>query len=325
MDPVAPSAPLHFQVGPEDAGARLDRFLAERLPEVSRTRIRTWIEEGRAVVDDAAGSAKQKLRDGQQILLRPGEFRTEPEPPKPVPIPLAVVYEDPDLLVINKPPGLVVHAGSGTGRETLVNAVLWYLRGHDKEWREDEIGKWLARSDDPIRPGIVHRLDFGTSGLIVVARTETALAGLQRQFAGRETRKVYRTVVAGVPRRSAGKIDAPIGRHPRHRTRMAVVPDGRDARTEWEVVHSDPGGKRWAALRCRILTGRTHQIRVHLASIGHPVLGDETYGGKMRLDGSLPLRPLLHAAELSIRHPLSGARMDFAAALPDDMVTYFLD
>ncbi len=307
---------------------RLDRFLADQLGDVSRARIQIWIDEGRVSVDGVVGGRKQRLREGQVVAVRPGSTMVGPELPRPVAIPLKVIYEDADLLVVDKPAGLVVHAGSGTGEETLVNAVLAYLRGHDRDWDGEDTERWLAPSDDPVRPGIVHRLDRETSGLIVVARTARALKGLQEQFAGRETRKVYRAVVAGVPRKRSGVISAPIGRHPTHRTRMAVVADGREARTDWEVMRVDPSGAAWAAVSCRIHTGRTHQIRVHLSSIGHPVLGDSTYGyrsGRNTGRGmeANPPRILLHAAELTFRHPGDGRTVELTAEVPEDMAGYF--
>jgi 23S rRNA pseudouridine1911/1915/1917 synthase len=236
-----------------------------------------------------------------------------PAEPQPEDIPIAVVYEDARLLVVNKPAGLVVHPGAGTSRGTLVNALLRHVRD-------------LSGVGGVLRPGIVHRLDRGTSGLLVVAKDDETHRALVRQFAGRTVEKEYLALVLGVPARLSGEVDAPIGRDPVHRQKMSVrAPRGREARTSWRVDERFDGA---ALLRVRIHTGRTHQIRVHLASIGHPVAGDAVYGGTRTpssrraaaREALLSLeRPALHAARLSFAHPASGERLACEAPLPRDI------
>ena len=214
-----------------------------------------------------------------------------------------MVHADADVIVVDKPAGLVVHPGAGNEGGTLVNGLLHAFPE-------------LAAVGDPARPGIVHRLDRGTSGLLVVARTPAAYDALVGQLSRREVERRYAALVWGVPESGAGLVDAPVGRSPRDPTRMAVVAGGRDARTRYEVrtAFERPAS---ALLTCRLETGRTHQIRVHLAAIGHPVVGDATYGGAraaLALD-----RPFLHAEQLAFDHPTTGARLSFASALPADL------
>jgi 23S rRNA pseudouridine1911/1915/1917 synthase len=236
-----------------------------------------------------------------------------PSEPGPEAIALSIVYEDHHLVVLDKPAGLVVHPGAGNASGTLVNALLHHV--HD-----------LSGVGGVLRPGIVHRLDRGTSGLMVVAKHDAAHRSLAGQFASRSVGKEYLAVVQGVPSRPAGTIEAAIGRDPRQRKKMSVqARRGRPARSTWELVEALDGA---ALLRVRIHTGRTHQVRVHLASIGHPVAGDATYGGR-RIPGSRRLesreallrmgRPALHAAGLAFEHPESGERLAFTSALPSDM------
>jgi 23S rRNA pseudouridine1911/1915/1917 synthase len=219
-------------------------------------------------------------------------------------LPLDVVFADESVIVVDKPPGLVVHPAAGHGEGTLVNAVLA---------RYPEV----AGVGDPARPGIVHRLDVGTSGLLVVARTTEAYESLVGQLASRSVRRVYLALVWGQPEAASGLIDAPVGRSERDPLRMTVSATGRNARTRYEVVatYTDPAVA--SLLRCRLETGRTHQIRVHLAAIDHHVVGDGRYGGKRR---AIPApRPMLHAAELAFVHPRTGAEVSFSAAIPEDM------
>ncbi len=293
------------------SGERLDAWLARQLPALSRSRLQALIDDGHVLLDEARARPSARLRAGQAVRVDvppPG-----PAEPQPEDIPIAVLYEDAHLLVLNKPAGLVVHPGAGTSRGTLVNALLRHV--HD-----------LSGVGGVLRPGIVHRLDRGTSGLLVVAKDDETHRSLARQFAGRTVEKEYLALVLGNPARDSGEIDAPIGRDPVHRRRMSVrAPRGREARTSWRVEERFDGA---ALLRVRIHTGRTHQVRVHLASTGHPVAGDDVYGGKRTLPSrrgaareafaSLE-RPALHAARLSFTHPATGERLTFEAPLPADL------
>jgi 23S rRNA pseudouridine1911/1915/1917 synthase len=293
------------------AGRRLDAWLAASVPELSRARIQALIGEDRVMVSGRPARPSARLRAGQEVVLDVPE--PVPADPEPEDIPLAVVYEDEDLLVIDKPAGLVVHPGPGTPRGTLVNALLGHVRD-------------LSGVGGVLRPGIVHRLDKGTSGLLLVAKNDEAHRQLARQFADRSVEKEYLALVLGGPRGQQGAIDAPIGRDPRDRKRMSVrAARGREARSTFTVVERFDGA---ALLRVRIHTGRTHQIRVHLGSLGHPVAGDSTYGGTRTPPSRgaaaraalLSLaRPALHAARLGFRHPRTGERLLFESPLPPDL------
>ena len=289
-----------------DAGQRLDRWLAARLPELSRARLQTLIEGGRVTVGGRARKAAYRVRAGERVEaeIPPAEAQEL----RPEALPLEVVYEDDAVLVVNKPAGMVVHPGAGHAGGTLAAAVL----AHAPE---------TARVGGQRRPGIVHRLDKGTSGLLVVAKTRPAYDSLVAQLAARTVARRYLVVVHGLPTPSDGVIDAPIGRHPRDRVRMAVRPpgQGRRAVTRYRVLERFPAVPA-AYLEARLETGRTHQIRVHLAARGHPVLGDDTYRPR-----SLPRPDLdpeglaLHAAELGFVHPLTGQPVAFAVAPPPRM------
>jgi 23S rRNA pseudouridine1911/1915/1917 synthase len=287
------------------AGTRLDRFLAERLPGLSRARLQALIEAGQVRVDGREAKAAARLRAGQAVSVTVPP--PEPARPGPEPIPLAVVHQDQHLLVVDKPAGLVVHPGAGRASGTLVNALLHHVRD-------------LSGVGGVLRPGIVHRLDRGTSGLMVVAKDDETHRALARQFADRRVEKEYLAVVLGVPARAEGVIEAPIGRDPVHRRRMSVrAPRGRSARSSYRVLEAFPGA---ALLRVRIQTGRTHQIRVHLAALGHPVAGDATYGGRRaRAPEAVAAldRPALHAARLAFDHPATGRRLAFDSPLPPDL------
>jgi 23S rRNA pseudouridine1911/1915/1917 synthase len=308
---LRPAASRSLTADAADAGQRLDRFVAARLPHLSRARVQALIDEGRVQVHGATARAALKLRAGQSVEVE--EPEPEPALPQPEAIPLRVVHEDGRLLVIDKPAGLVIHPGAGARSGTLVNALLHHVRD-------------LSGVGGVLRPGIVHRLDRGTSGLLVVAKDDAAHRALAGQFAEREVEKEYLALVLGVPRRRAGEITARIGRDPVHRKRMSTrAPRGREARSRYEVVEAFDGA---ALLRVRIHTGRTHQIRVHLASLGHPVAGDATYGAGRRpasrsaaaREALLSLeRPALHAARLAFTHPASGQRMAFESPLPEDL------
>ena len=295
------------------SGLRLDLWLARRLPSLSRARLQGLIAEGHVRVDGATARASARLRPGQSVVVHlPAPVPATPEPED---IPLRVVHEDAHLLVIDKPAGLVVHPGAGTPSGTLVNALLRHVQD-------------LSGIGGVLRPGIVHRLDRGTSGLLVVAKDDETHRDLVRRFSSRRVEKEYLALVHGVPRARHGEIATTVGRHPVHRKKMAVdVPRGRSALTTWSREEVFDGA---CLLRVRIHTGRTHQIRVHLASIGHPVAGDDTYGGTRTLSSrrvearralSSLERPALHAARLAFTHPASGAELSFSAPLPPDLVS----
>ena len=291
---------LTFRV--DEAGERLDTFLAQRCPDLSRTRIQALTTEGFVTVDGDSAKPAARLRQGQTVSL----VVPPPAPSSLVPqaMDLHVVYEDSDLLVIDKPAGLVTHPAPGHPDHTLANAVLAHCPD-------------LEGVGGEIRPGLVHRLDRDTSGLIVVAKNDTAQAGLSAQFKDRTVSKAYLAAVTGHPDPERATIDAPIGRHPRSRTRMAIVSAGRDAVTEYDVLRQLRG---YSLVEARPRTGRTHQIRVHMASIGHPVAGDATYGRPAPgLD-----RHFLHAHRLAFDHPRTGNRLELESPLPKDLQT-FLD
>ena len=278
----------------ELAGQRLDRALARLLPEESRSRLARLIEEGHVLLDGREAQASLKVRSGESVEValapRPADVAHRPEA-----IDLAVVHEDEHLLVIDKPAGLVVHPGSGNWSGTMMNALLHHAKG----------------AANLPRAGIVHRLDKDTSGLLVVAKTEAAQASLVRQLQARTVKRTYLALARGKVS-GGGTIDAPIGRHPVQRTRMAVVASGKPAVTHYRVK------RRFAAhtlLECSLETGRTHQIRVHLASIGHPIEGDPMYAGKAH--GTFR-RQALHAWKLAFEHPATGKAVRFEAPLPED-------
>jgi len=301
--PVGPKADseggevLTFEAAAADRGRRLDIVVAERYPRYSRSRVALLAGRGQVLVDDAPRKPAFRLRSGHwvQVLGPP----SDPVSVTAEAIPLRIVHEDADILVINKPAGLTVHPAPGHPRGTLVNAVL--ARVPD-----------LSGIAGPLRPGIVHRLDKDTSGLIVVAKTDAAYRSLAAQVRSHTATRVYLALVRGTVRRDAGAIAAPIGRHPTHRTRMAVVPHGRPAVTHFEVRERLPGS---TLLEVRLETGRTHQIRVHLLHIGHPILGDPVYGGAR---GAGIERQALHAARLEFTHPRTGARVAYTAPVPED-------
>ena len=277
-------------------GLRLDKVLVEMAGEFSRSHLQTLIEAGHVRVDDEVASlASRKLRAGQAVrvdLVPTAESRAF----KPEAVPLAIVYEDDDLLVIDKPAGLVVHPAAGNWSGTLLNGLLTRHAG----------------AASLPRAGIVHRLDKDTSGLMVVGKTLPAVTALVRAIAAREVHRRYLAIAHGAFAPARRVIEAPIGRDPQSRVRMAVVASGRPARTDVECVGSVPG---YSALRCTLHTGRTHQIRVHVASVGHPLVGDSVYGGGPALGMT---RQALHAAELAFAHPLDGRPMAFEAAPPAD-------
>jgi 23S rRNA pseudouridine1911/1915/1917 synthase len=278
-------------------GLRLDRALAQLFPQYSRSRLQAWLKSGHILVDGAAGAAKQAVSGGERLALSP------PRPPagaapRAQRMPLSIVHEDRDLIVIDKPAGLVVHPGAGVPDRTLMNALL----AHAPE---------LALVP---RAGIVHRLDKDTSGLLAVAKNVSAQANLVKQLADRSVRRVYLAVVHGDPPAS-GSIDAPVGRDARARTRMAVSHRGKQARTSYRVLERYGFA---ALVECRLETGRTHQIRVHFQHIHHPLLGDPVYRRGAR-EAPAFARQALHASELSLVHPRSHRALTWRAPLPPDM------
>jgi 23S rRNA pseudouridine1911/1915/1917 synthase len=290
--------PIELIVPKEAARLRLDQFLARELPQFSRSRLQTLIRKQNVKLNGAPSKPRDLVRPGDRIQVN------EPPPEKidnqPEPIPLHVLYEDNDLIVIDKPAGLIVHPGAGHREHTLVNALLHYCPK-------------LSGIGGQERPGIVHRLDKETSGCLVVAKTDAAHRELSAQFAERAVEKVYLALVTGKLRKSAGMIEEKIGRHPVHRQRMSVAPArGRAAKTEYRVVSSS---EQMSLIECRLHSGRTHQIRVHLHHLGHPVLGDKVYGAKHARD--FP-RQMLHAWKLAFQHPRTGERKIFEAAVPPD-------
>ena len=273
---------------------RLDRALALLMPEHSRSRIRSWIDAGRVLLAAAPVEATRKVGGGEVIVVRPPDDRRDGEM-TPQPIPLSIVHEDDSILVIDKPAGLVVHPGSGNRDGTLANALLHH---------SPQLAK-VARA------GIVHRLDKDTSGLLVVAKTETAQTSLVRQLQARQMHREYLALAAGDIVRG-GAVDAPIGRHPVRRTSMAVIATGKSAVTRYEV--RERFGEA-TLIACRLETGRTHQIRVHLASTGHPLVGDSTYG---RRRGIAFGRQALHAWRLGLVHPRTREAVQWESPLPAD-------
>jgi 23S rRNA pseudouridine1911/1915/1917 synthase len=283
---------MQLLVGPEHAGERLDVFLAPTVG--SRAAAQRLIDAGLVLVDGAARPKRHALRPGEQVVVHPAP---EPEAPDVPDATFTVAYEDDHLLVIDKPAGVVVHPARGHRAGTLVQA----------------LGDRVAGGDDPRRPGIVHRLDRDTSGLLVVARTEAAHAALKEMLRRREVTREYLTLVEGRPAARAGSIDAPVGRDRRVRTRVSTDTDEpRPAITHFETEHTFEG---FTMLRVRLETGRTHQIRAHLLAIGHPVAGDPEYG-----HAALGLeRQFLHAERLAFTHPVTGAAIDVRSPLPADL------
>jgi 23S rRNA pseudouridine1911/1915/1917 synthase len=291
-----PAAPVRLVVPDACAGLRLDQALSRMFPQYSRTRLARWVLAARVTVDGRPSAPRQRLLGGENVALLPApDLRLEPD--RPEDMPLAIVHEDDALIVIDKPAGLVVHPGAANWSGTLLNALL----AHEPGLRAVP------------RAGIVHRLDKDTSGLLVVARTLEAQTDLVRQLAARSVRREYLAIVHGRVA-SDGTVAAPIGRHPRSRTRMAVVARGRDAVTHYRVLERFTAA---TVLRCRLETGRTHQIRVHLNSLGYPLVGDPTYG--KRVSAIRFTRQALHAERLALTHPRSGKKMSWQSDPPADM------
>jgi len=296
--PAENSTWIELVVSSDEAKARLDQFLAKRLPEFSRSRLQQLIRDGFVRLNNSTSRPRQIVRGGDKIELTvpPLEkIETLPEP-----IPLEILFEDDDLIVINKQPGLVVHPGAGHREHTLVNAILNHCAT-------------LSGIGGKERPGIVHRIDKETSGCVVVAKNDASHWDLSRQFAARTVEKIYLALVAGKLRKTAGVIEEKIGRHLVRRQQMsATAVRGRPAKTEYRVVRSSG---RVTLVECRLHSGRTHQIRVHLHHLGHPVLGDKVYAPRLAKD--FP-RQMLHAWKLEFRHPRTEEWKSFEAPLPDD-------
>ena len=285
----------------EAAGCRLDKGLALLAPELSRSQIQTLAEKGSILKNGAVAGKKDTLREGDSIIITL---------PDPVPtgtqaenIPLEIVYEDDDLLVVNKPKGMVVHPAAGNYTGTLVNALLYHC------------GDSLSGINGELRPGIVHRIDRDTSGLIIAAKNDAAHLGLSAQLSDHTLARTYECLVVGNLKEDSGTVDAPIGRHPSDRKKMAVVAGGRPAVTHWEVIARYPGVTH---VRCRLETGRTHQIRVHMAYIGHPILGDTVYGAKKPVPGLTG--QCLHAVGLRFIHPRTGEMVELHCPLPEEFL-----
>jgi 23S rRNA pseudouridine1911/1915/1917 synthase len=319
-------------VAAEETGERLDRVLARHVADVSRTRLKALIEAGAVTLAGRTiRDPSHRVNSGAAIVVEVPE--PEPAKPKPEPIPLKVIYEDDDIIVIDKPRNLVVHPAAGNWTGTLVNALIAHC------------GDSLSGIGGERRPGIVHRLDKDTTGVMVAAKNDRAHRALAAQFAdhgqsGEPFERTYLAFVWGAPERPHGVIDKPIDRHPKARDRMAVRAGGREAVTHWQVLERYPGkggktGKAEASaaslLACRLETGRTHQIRVHLASIGHPVMGDPVYGGGFRTKAALLPpeaqaalqalgRQALHAHILAVKHPSTGEIVTFRSELPPDLI-----
>lgn len=294
--------PFLLQVPPAAAGRRLDQYLADVLGDCSRAGSARLVRDGRVRVNDRPGKPGQRLHSGDRV----NGWRPPPARPTALvaePIPLEVIHEDAALIVVNKPPGLVVHPAPGHDGGTLVNALMYHCPD-------------LRPIGGEIRPGIVHRLDKDTSGVLVAAKSGAALEALASQFKERRVAKTYLALVHGRPRASAGEIDLPIGRHPVDRKRMSTA--GRHRRTAMTRWHLRERLGPASLMEVALLTGRTHQIRVHLAAVGHAVVGDAVYGRRHR--GRVPApRQMLHAWRLTLTHPVTAERISFEAPVPPDM------
>lgn len=288
--------PTTHSVTPDTAGRRLDHFLAETLADFSRMRLQAFIREGHVLVNGRAAKTSQILRDGDRVEVSL-PTALAPATAAPEPIPIDVLFEDNAILVVNKPAGLVVHPGAGNLAGTLVNALLHHCSD-------------LSGIGGVERPGIIHRLDKETSGCLAIAKTDAAHRELSAQFASRTVEKTYLALVEGKPRMPHGTIEAAITRHAVHRQKMTVGERGRQATTHYRVLASDSG---LSLVSCMPKTGRTHQIRVHLKHLGHPVVGDPLYGRRGQHH-----RHFLHAWKLAFTHPVTGGRRVFCAPLPPD-------
>jgi 23S rRNA pseudouridine1911/1915/1917 synthase len=294
---------MRLSAASADAGKRLDRFLRDKMPEVSRSRIQDWIRQGRVLVNGDEPRASYAVRSGDIIDVEP--VPPAPATPAPEAIPLTILYEDEDVVAIDKPAGMVVHAGAGVAEGTLVNALLARYAS-------------LSSVGGSARPGIVHRLDRYTSGVLLVARNDAAHLAFSKQFSSRQVEKIYIALVHGTAKAESGRIDKPIARDPIRRTRMTTrLEHGRAAWTEYRVLRRFP---RFTLMEARIGTGRTHQIRVHFSSIGHTVVGDTVYGAPAKPPGMPPLgRYFLHALRICFHHPSTGKEIVVESPLPAEL------
>jgi 23S rRNA pseudouridine1911/1915/1917 synthase len=295
--------PIRLLAEPADAGKRLDQLIHERLAQYSRARIQHWIRDGRVLVNGNAGRPARIVRAGETVEVAPAE--AAPLHASPEDIPLHVLYEDAGLVAIDKPAGMVVHAGAGIHSGTLVNALLHRFGA-------------LSGVGGTLRPGIVHRLDRYTSGVLLVAKNDAAHQALAEQFSSRQVEKTYIALVHGSVKADNGRIDRPIARDPLHRTRMtARLGEGRAAWSDYRVVKRF---ERFTLLEVRIGTGRTHQIRVHLSGLGHPVVGDTLYGAPSKAEGMPPLgRYFLHAHRIRFHSPATGEEVTVESSLPPEL------
>jgi len=309
-------APQTIQVSPDDAGLRLDRFVSSHNPELSRTRVQELVQEGLVLLNGKTAKDSQKVRAGDVVEVVP-----QPRPAlqaEPENIPLDILYEDDDLLAVNKPAGMTVHAGAGNSHGTLVNALLGR-------------GQSLSQGGDLLRPGIVHRIDKETSGIVLVAKNDFAHAGLSEAFRARRVQKIYLALVQGLLKEDRGRIDLPIARDPVRRNRMtarraASLPGAREARTDWRVLARIDST---TLLEVQIHTGRTHQIRVHFAALRHPVVGDSLYGASGQFQVAQTLlaslhRNFLHAAKIGFPQPRTGQPIQLTAPLPPELRAYLV-
>jgi 23S rRNA pseudouridine1911/1915/1917 synthase len=303
---------IEISLDASHAGWRLDRALAAQVPALSRERLKVLTKAGALTRDGkAVRDPATKVKGGERFML--AVPAPEPAHNEPQEIPLPIVYEDEHLLVIDKPAGLVVHPAAGNRDGTLVNALLHHCGGS------------LSGIGGVARPGIVHRIDKDTSGLLVIAKHDKAHEGLAKQFANHSIDRRYLAIVSGVPRQGEGSVDAPLARSPQNRKKIAIQPRGKRAVTHWKRLNLLNDA---ALVECRLETGRTHQVRVHMASIGHPLVGDPVYGrGKSahrKLLNQLDFkRQALHAAHLGFVHPVTKGRLSFDSALPSDMQELF--
>ena len=293
--------PILLRTTEENKDQRLDAFLASGLDGLTRSQAARLIESGAVTVNGKTVSKSYKIAGGEEISV----MLPAPEPIEAVPqdIPLDVVYEDADVIVVNKPSGMVVHPAPGHPNGTLVNALLYHCAGS------------LSGVGGALRPGIVHRIDRDTSGLIIAAKNDAAHQFLSAQLADHTLARTYECIVVGSLREERGTVDAPIARHPSDRKRMAVAAGGREAVTHWEVLARYSG---YTHLRCRLETGRTHQIRVHMAYLGHPILGDTVYGAKKEVAGLTG--QCLHAVGLRFIHPRTHEAVELSCPLPEEFI-----